>query len=165
MENYNQLSREREYLWMPIVHYQSASGVYAELRYNYEDSKTISLYGGRTFTANRGIEISCTPMIGFSAGNFNGVSLAANTELEWKKWYLSSQMQYSLSLLNTGTDFYFCWSEAGYSISRNFFGGLAFQFTRQERNSDFQPGLLAGLCFGNVSIPLYLFSPFDPVNL
>lgn len=160
LENYNQLNRDNEYQWMPIAHYQSAGGFYAEMRYNYEDTKTFSLYGGRTFAAGKDVALSFTPMIGFSAGNFSGLSLAANTELEWKNWYLSSQMQYSMSLSNSATGFYFCWSEAGFSIARNFFTGLAVQFTRQDGANDFQPGLLAGLNFGNVSVPLYIFSPF-----
>ncbi len=162
VENYNQLNRECEYLWMPIAHYQSAKGLYAELRYNYEDSKTFSFFGGRTFVANKAIDFSLTPMIGLSVGNFKGLSLAANTDIEWKNWYLSSQMQYSLSLSDKFANFYFCWSEAGYNISENFYTGLAVQYTRQEGDNDFQPGFLAGVSFGNVSVPLYVFSPFRP---
>ncbi|MGQ0739974.1 MAG: hypothetical protein ACT4OJ_13040 [Bacteroidota bacterium] len=164
VENYNLLSREDKYLWMPIVHYQSAKGVYAEFRYNYEDSKTFSLYGGKTFDIKKGADISLTPMIGFSAGNFKGISLAVNTELDWKNWYVSSQMQYSMSLTATATDFYFCWSEAGYNISPNLFAGFAFQLTRQDGVSDFQPGFLGGVNFGNVSVPVYFFNPFRPGN-
>ena len=44
IENYNLLSQGKEYVWMPVAHYQSTKGIYAELRYNYEDVQTFSLY-------------------------------------------------------------------------------------------------------------------------
>src|SRR5687767_3853184 len=67
VENYNFLRQGESYIWMPVLHYQAKKGFYSELRYNYEELKTFSIFGGKTFTAaNKVIEI--TPMIGFSAG-------------------------------------------------------------------------------------------------
>lgn len=162
IENYNFLTRQQEYTWMPVVHYQSATGIYAELRYNYEELKTISVFGGKLFETGHQAAISITPMIGISAGNFKGLSLAAKADLEWKGLYASVEMQYSMGWKGGSSNFFFSWSEAGYSFSTHFFGGLAMQFTRQGDSNDFQPGIVAGLAFGNISIPVYLFSPFKP---
>ena len=162
IENYNQLSRGNEYVWMPVVHYEAKKGMYAELRYNYEDLKTFSIYGGKTFTGGTDLKHSITPMAGYCIGKFTGLSLATNAEAEWKDFYLSTQTQYSIATKKDIANFFFSWSEAGYNISRNFFAGLAIQYTRQQGADDIQPGFVAGLDFKNLSIPFYLFSPFQP---
>ena len=160
VENYNMLSQGKEYLWMPIIHYQAKNGVYAELRYNYEDVQTLSFYGGKTFAGGKAMEFSLTPMIGFSTGKFTGVSLANNVELEWRKVYLSSQSQYSVATKKGIDDFFFSWSEIGYNITDIFFAGAAIQYTLQDGLHQADPGFVAGFNFRDVSIPLYVFSPF-----
>jgi hypothetical protein len=155
---------------VPVGYIQSANNWYAELRYNYEEAKTFSLYGGKTFSGGNNLEYTLTPMAGFSTGRFTGVSFAANAEAEWKNFFFSSQTQYSISVKkkdsivvkgNTGR-FFFNWSELGYNISDLFFGGLSMQYTRQTGENNFEPGFLAGLNFKNLSFPCYVFSPFRP---
>ena len=162
VENYNLIGQGNENAWMPVVHYQAKKGMYAELRYNYEDMKTVSAYGGKTFEGGDEFEFSFTPMAGYCFGKFTGLSLATNAEAEWKDLYFSTQTQYSWATKKESANFFFSWTEAGYNMSRNFFAGLAVQYTRQHGENDWQPGVLAGLNFKNISIPLYLFSPFQP---
>ena len=161
VENYSLLSRGDNYVWMPVIHYQSKKGIYAELRYNYEDLNTVSLYGGKTFTGGKKLIFSITPMVGFAIGQFKGVSIAANKELEWKNIYFSSQSQYSIATQTSESDFFFTWSELAYNISKNIFGGVAIQYTKQQGMSKTEPGVLAGVNFRNFSIPFYAFSPFS----
>jgi hypothetical protein len=160
IENYNLLSQGKEYLWMPVAHYQSTKGIYAELRYNYEDVQTVSLYGGRAFDGGNAVKFTLIPMIGFSVGKFTGVSLATNVEAECKKFYLSSQTQYSMATKKDSDGFFFSWSEVGYSLSDIFFAGIAVQYTMQKGINNAEPGFVAGLDFKNISIPVYVFSPF-----
>ncbi len=162
VENYNLLGQGNEYVWMPVVHYQTKKGMYAELRYNYEDIKTLSLYAGKTFTGGSAFQYSFTPMTGYCIGKFTGLSFATNAEAEWKDFYLSTQTQYSMATKKDIANFFFSWSEVGYNVFRNFFAGLAVQYTRQQGANDIQPGFVAGLNFKNISIPLYMFSPFQP---
>jgi len=160
VENYNMLSQGKEYLWMPIIHYQAKNGVYAELRYNYEDMQTLSFYGGKTFAGGKAMKFSLTPMLGYSTGKFTGVSLATNAELEWRKIYMSSQTQYSVATKPEISDFFFSWSEIGYNLSNTLFAGLAIQYTLQDGLHQADPGFVAGINFRTISIPLYVFSPF-----
>jgi hypothetical protein len=160
IENYNLLSQGNEYVWMPVAHYQSKKGIYTELRYNYEDVQTVSLYGGKTFGGGKALKFTIIPMVGISVGKFSGVSLATNADAEWKKFYLSSQTQYSIATKAGVDDFFFSWSELGYSLSDNFFGGVAIQYTLQQGSHNAEPGFVAGLNLNNVSIPVYIFSPF-----
>jgi hypothetical protein len=157
LESYNQLGDNAGYLWVPVVHYQHQKGFYSEFRYNYEDLHTGSVFMGKVFEIDRrSANYSITPMIGFSAGNFNGISIALNAELEWKKLYISSQMQYSFSLQKEVPGFYFNWSEAGYAVTDWFILGPAFQYTLQKGAQEFQPGFFMSASAGKFSIPLYV---------
>lgn len=159
MENYNLLGKEHTYAWMPVVHYETKKGIYAELRYNYEEAQTFSVFGGKVLSMNSG-SFSVTPMIGLSTGKFTGVSLAANAEAEFNKLFLSTETQYCMNAKKDGNNFLFSWSEIGYSIFPNLFAGFSFQYTIQQGAADPEPGLMAGLSFKNFSIPVYVFNPF-----
>jgi hypothetical protein len=155
---------------VPVFYLQSDNNWYAELRYNYEDAKTFSMYGGKTFSGGNNLEYTITPMAGFSSGRFTGVSFAINADAEWKKIFLSSQTQYSMSVKKNDSiaikksdeSFFFSWTELGYNISDHFFAGLSMQYTRQTGENNFEPGFLAGLNFKNLSFPFYLIKPFCP---
>jgi len=154
--------------FVPMVHLQSPDNFYAELRYNYEEAKTISFFAGKAFPGGNAFEYKITPMAGYSTGRFTGLSLAINTDAEWKNIFFSSQTQYSMSvrkkdtlaLKNNTDNFFYSWSEMGYNLTDHFFAGLSMQYTRQTGESDFEPGFLAGLSFKDLSFPFYVFSPF-----
>lgn len=145
---------------VPVVHFETNHAWRAELRYNYEDAATISLYAGKTFSSGKSLEWSISPMIGFSTGVFTGVSLATNIEAEWKNLYLSSQNQYSKSTKTGCDNFLFSWSEAGYNFSEAIFAGVAIQYTRSAGHNNLEPGFVGGFSIGNMTVPLYAFSPF-----
>ena len=155
---------------VPVCHIQSATNWYAELRYNYDEAKSLSLYGGKIFSGGNDLQYTITPMAGFSTGRFTGISFAFNAEMEWKNFFISSQTQYSMTVKKKDSmvvkknteNFFFSWSELGYNFSNRFFAGLAMQYTRQTSENDFEPGFLAGLNFKNLSFPFYVFSPFRP---
>jgi len=161
IENYNLLSQSSGYVWMPVAHYQSKKGIYTELRYNYEDIQTLSFFGGKALDGGNMFNYTLTPMVGISFGRFSGLSLAANADLEWKKFYLSSQTQYSIATKPGVADFLFSWSEIGYNITEKFFGGVAIQYTLQQGEKIAETGFVVGLSSKNVSFPVYVFSPFN----
>lgn len=158
-EQYNYIQRSSS-AFVPMVHFETKNSWYTELRYNYEDAQTASLFAGKTFTGGRSLEYTVTPMAGYSAGRFTGLSFAINTEVEWNKFYVCAQSQYSIGTQKDVADFFFNWSELGYTISRHLFGGVAMQYTRGNELNAFEPGFLAGLSFKNISFPFYVFSPF-----
>jgi hypothetical protein len=145
---------------VPVYHVQSGNNWYGELRYNYEDANTLSVYGGKTIDWGSTVQFSITPLLGFSTGQFTGVSLAANSEISWKQFYISSQSQYSKGINKSSASFLFNWSELGYTISPHLFSGFSMQYTRQSGKTSIEPGVMAGLTFNALSIPFYVFSPF-----
>jgi hypothetical protein len=126
---------------VPLVNFTTGRHWRGEVRYNYEDVHTLSLFAGRTIKGGEKLAYKFAPMIGYSFGRFKGMSLAANTDLEWKKIYFSSQTQYTRSTKGDGYHFFFNWSEAGYEVCEYF--------------------ILAGLSFGDLSIPFYAFRKAD----
>lgn len=145
---------------VPVVHFETNHAWRGELRYNYEDAATISLFAGKTITAGKSLKWSISPMIGVSTGVFTGISIATNIEAEWKNLYLSSQNQYSKSTKTGCYNFLFSWSEIGYNISDAVFAGVAFQYTRSVNDNILEPGFVGGFSIGNITVPLYAFSPF-----
>lgn len=161
VENYHYLGKFYPASIVPMIHYETYNDWYAELRYNYEEAGTVSFFGGKTVRAAGEASFSLTPLLGFSAGRFSGVSAAINTDITWKQLYLSSQSQYSFAVNKNAENFFFNWSELAYYVSPYFFSGLTVQYTRQAGIHDAEPGVLAGVSFKNISIPVYSFSPFS----
>ncbi|MBL7744830.1 MAG: hypothetical protein JNN00_15260 [Chitinophagaceae bacterium] len=161
VENYHYLGKLYPASIVPMIHYETYNDWYAELRYNYEEAGTVSFFGGKTLTAAGDMQLSITPLLGYSAGRFTGVSAAVNTDITWQQLYLSSQSQYSFAVKKNAENLFFNWSELAYHVSPYFFSGVTVQYTRQDGIRDAEPGVLAGVSFKNISIPVYSFSPFS----
>ena len=159
-EQYNYIRQPEESSFVPMMHFQAKNNWYAELRYNYEDAQTASLFVGKNFSGGNDFEYSVIPMIGYSVGKFTGLSFATTTEATWNRFFIWGQTQYSAGSKKSIPDFFFNWSELGYNISGNFFGGLAMQYTVQEGEQYFDPGFVAGVNWKNISVPFYVLSPF-----
>jgi hypothetical protein len=161
LENYNFLGQGGAYTWMPVLHYETGMGLYTEIRFNYEAVSAISIFAGKKFEREGRVSYSFTPMLGWSAGTFSGISPALNAEAEWKKWFVSVQSQFSASFSDKNQSFFFNWSELGYNVSNDFFAGIAGQFTKTGEDQQLEPGILAGVEWGRLSIPVYWFRPFS----
>jgi hypothetical protein len=162
MENYNMISRSKEYLWMPIIHYHTKKGIYTELRYNYDADKAFSVNAGKTFSKQGELSFDVTPMIGLVMGSMKGYNLNLNQEAEYKKFFYSTQAQYTFVATNKNENFFYSWMEAGYNISKKLFAGVSCQLTKLKTVAMFaDAGVMAGISFGNFSFPIYYFRPFS----
>jgi len=158
-EQYNYIRQPEASAFVPMVHFQTRNNWYGELRYNYEDAQTLSFFGGKTVNGGKSLTWSFTPIAGYSTGKFTGVSAGINNEAEWKDFYFSAQSQYSMATKKDKANFFFNWSEAGYSFSDFFYSGIAMQYTWQQQKGFLEPGIVNGLCFRNLSFPFYVFNP------
>ena len=159
-ENYNYWGQPGTTSVVPIIRFEAKNNWHAELRYNYEELQTLSVFGGRTFNAGDQLHIGITPLAGFSAGKFTGISAGVNTDIKWKKMYLSAETQYSAAIKNKEHNFLFTWSELGYNVTSHFFAGVSYQYTGITQTTESNPGLFAGLNWKGFSIPFYVFNPF-----
>lgn len=162
VEAYNILNAANEYVWMPVVHYKSSKNFYAEARYNYEDIKTASVYAGKNYSWGNSVQYSITPMAGVVFGNYNGISVAANSEVEYSGFNFSGQLQYTLNTKNNMENFFYNWVELSHSFLKKMYGGISLQQTVLHKGRLVtETGLLLGFNAGKVTVPVYLFNPLS----
>jgi hypothetical protein len=147
----------------PIAYLQTKNNWYAEARYNYEEIRTFSFYAGKVFShSSSDISYSLIPMVGGVVGRFNGGSFGLHASLDIKRFFVTSQSQYTFSTQDKWTNFYFNWTEAGYHVSSRFYTGLAVQhtcsFLETTKNDIVDIGLMAAYSFGEWSFPVYIFN-------
>ena len=151
---------------VPRIYYQSRSGWYGEARYNYEKAGAYSVYAGRTFSREKKLSYSLTPMVGVVAESFQGVSLALNAELETSGVSFSSNLQYSVSALQAKESFFYSWSELGYQLTNNLYMGIALQQTGLcKTGNDWEPGVQLCYTWRKWRFPFYFFNSRHQNNL
>ncbi|HYG20204.1 MAG TPA: hypothetical protein VD816_14800 [Ohtaekwangia sp.] len=143
----------------PIGYIQNKAGWYAEVRYNYEEKRTFSLYVGKVYSNEGELSYAITPMVGGVIGRFKGGSAGLDVDLDFRGFFVSTQSQYTFSVNEEISNFYFAWSEAGYQPLPWVYGGVALQQTYfpQTKETVTHPGALIALCYKNWTLPLYLF--------
>lgn len=160
IEHYQYWSAISKTSMVPVVNFTTKKKGYAECRYNYEEVNSFSVFGGKIIEGGKDFQYRFIPMLGISAGDFAGVSVATKTDIEWKRFFLSAEMQYSASFQNKRSNFIFNWSELGYGVSDFFFCGVSMQYLLTDKSGNVEPGLMAGVNYKKITFPLYLFSPF-----
>lgn len=162
IEQYQYLGKGTSNSIVPILHFQNNKGWYAEARYNYDESNTFSVLGGRSFQLDRNDYSSIVPMIGISFGDFEGVTIGANFTYERNHFFFSSQSQYTFSTNSKYPDFFFNWSEIGIQPKKWIFGGLSVQYINESHyKHNVDPGIVIGFNWKTVSFPIYVFKNSD----
>ena len=163
LEQYFQVQNKEAVYMMPIVHYQSKKNWYTEVRYNYEDQETLSVYAGKVFSRIKKVTYSVAPILGIVTGKFKGGSMGFNLNIEYKKLFVASQSQYTFSMKDKTANFLYSWSEVGYDIASWIYLGAAVQYTQlyQIRHAQVESGVVVGLSMGSWTFPLYSFSPMS----
>lgn len=162
IESYHFLSNNAAYVWMPVVHHVGKKGFYTEMRYNYEELNTASVYAGKSFSRDSALNFTVTPMLGLVFGKYNGASVALNAEAEYKKIFMSVQTQYTISRTGAADNFFYTWAETGYQPVKWFYAGVSAQLTKiHVEKAEPEYGALIGFNIKKINIPVYIFSPFS----
>ena len=99
-------------------------------------------------------------MIGLVMGSIKGYNLDLNQNAEYKKFFYSTQAQYTI-VKEKNANFFYSWLETGYNFSKRFFAGISCQLTKPEAvPMAADGGVMTGISFGNFSFPVYYFRPF-----
>ncbi|MFM9943700.1 MAG: hypothetical protein ACKVQB_00560 [Bacteroidia bacterium] len=119
------------YQLSPVINVKSSTGFYGEMRYNYEDDQTFSVYAGMTFYKNfsKTSETEFSPYLGGMFGKFEGTSPGFEIWHKTPHWDIFFQNQ--LPFKNRFKEgFYSNWSQLLYDTQRNFEFGASFQATQ-----------------------------------
>lgn len=160
-EQYSYVNNSEAISIVPMATFESTRNWYMEARFNYEEKNSFSLYFGKTFTYQKKMFISVTPIAGAVVGQYKGGSVGVNVDIDYRKLFYSMQSQYTFSINRANEDFLFAWSEIAYQPFKWCYFGLSTQQTYliQSATSLFEPGLLIGFIIGSWTFPIYSFSP------
>lgn len=137
-----------------------------EGRYNYEDVKTGSVFGGYTFSTDGWLKADFTPMIGFVFGNSDGVAPGLEMDLSYKKFGFYSESEYVIYYRGYTNNFIYTWNELTYNAFKNFDVGVSIQRTLlYQTKFDIQRGAFMRYDFWKLSAGVYYFNPFSSDNL
>ena len=142
--------------------------LHLEVRYNYEDLRTASVWAGWNLDRSGEIALALTPMAGVAFGETNGVALGYHAALDWWKLELYSEGEYLHDLDDSSDSYFFSWSELTIAPFDWLRAGLVAQRTRVYQSElDIQRGFLVGLVGDPVSVTINCFNPDqdDPIWL
>jgi hypothetical protein len=119
------------YQLCPVLNVKSETGFYGEMRYNYEDDRTFSVYAGMTFYKNfsEKSETELSLYLGGMFGQFEGTSPGFEIWHKTTHWDLFFQNQ--LPFKNRFKEgFYSNWSQFLYDTQHNVEFGFSVQATQ-----------------------------------
>ena len=133
--------------------------LHLEVRFNYEDLDTASAWVGRTFSVGESVALEITPMAGVVFGNTDGGAIGYSGSLTWRSLDLFSESEYVFAG-GEGENFFYTWSEVGWSPVSWFRGGLAIQRTKVwGEDLDIQRGFFGSALVGRWEVSGYVFNP------
>jgi hypothetical protein len=145
-----------------LLGYADHKSLHLEARYNYEDEKTASLFGGYMFETGRKLKLSVTPMIGFVIGNTDGIAPGLELSLTWKKLDFYSESEYVIDFDGQENNFFYTWTELAISPFRNFRTGISGNRTRLFQSElEIQKGIFAEYSFWKLTAGAHYFNPFS----
>lgn len=133
--------------------------LHLEARYNYEDSRTASLWAGYNLRAGKRLILEVSPMLGIVFGNTTGVAPGYEFSLTWTRVNLSSQGEYVADFGDRTKNYFYSWNELVYSPTNWFHAGAAMQHTLAYQTPvDLQPGFSFGFTRARWDFTTYVFN-------
>jgi hypothetical protein len=133
--------------------------VHLGARYNYEDTKTGSLWVGYKFEVGDKVVLQATPMIGGVFGHTTGVAPGYMASLAWQNLELSAEGEFVFDIKENTGSFFYSWSELSYSPLEWCRAGVVAQRTKAYHTTlDIQRGFLVGFSKKRADFTAYVFN-------
>jgi hypothetical protein len=131
-----------------------------EARYNYEDRDSTSFFVGANFEFGDEVKLALTPMIGGLAGQTDGIVPALEADFTVGPFEAYGEAEYVFDLEDSGSSFFYMWSELSLWPTGWLRAGVVTQRTRvYQTERDIQRGLLVGFTVRKVDGTVYFFNP------
>lgn len=102
------------------------------------------------------IELTATAMLGAVFGEIDGIAPGFRITLTWWKLDLMTEDEIVIEPSNPSDNFFYSWSELGFSPWRWLRAGIVGQRTRVfETGLEFQRGLFVGVSWGKLGATVY----------
>ncbi len=133
-----------------------------EPRYNYEVQNSGSVFAGWRFEAVGKLSFAATPMVGIVFGSLKGVAPGLEWELSYKAFDFYSESEYVIDQSGSQYNFFYTWTEFGFSPMESLRTGISVQRTRlYQTNLDIQRGIFAEYSFWKLTAGLHYFNLFS----
>jgi hypothetical protein len=134
--------------------------LHLEARYNYENFRTGSLWGGYNFSWGNDWQFSVTPMIGGVFGRTNGIAPGCEASVAWKILTFSLDNEYVFDTTSKSGNFYYAWPQLTIQpLSWFNFGGVAQHTKVFQTSKDIQRGFFIGFQHKDLEFTTYVFEP------
>ena len=139
--------------------YGDRGPLHLELRYNYEDLDTGSVFGGWTFAGGEALEYAVTPMLGLVGGETEGVAPGLELDLAWRRFAWYSESEYLLDTEDSSDDFFYSWSTLTYGFTDWLAAGAVSERSKLvETDFEVQWGLALELQFQRLGVAMYSYN-------
>ena len=147
---------------LTLIGYLDYKSVHLEPRYNYEALHSGSVFAGWKFGSEGKINWAVTPMVGVIFGSIKGFAPALELELSYKVFDFYTENEYVIDQAGSRYNFFYAWTELGYSPLEKFRTGISVQRTRlYETGLDIQRGVFAEYSFWKLTAGIHYFNPFS----
>jgi hypothetical protein len=134
--------------------------LHLEARYNYENFRTGSLWGGYNFSWGKKWQFAVTPMVGGIFGRTNGIAPGCEASLSWNLLTLSLDNEYVFDTNSKSGNFYYAWPQLTIQpVSWFNFGGVAQHTKTVDTPTNVQRGFFVGFQRKAVGFTTYVFEP------
>ena len=135
--------------------------LHLEARYNYEELDTFSGWVGWAFNTGSDLRIGVGPMVGGVVGELDGVAPGLRLAATWRRFMFYSESEYVIALGESGTSFFYSWSQWAW-LPRDWLAvGVSVQRLRVTDTGRWvDVGPAAGVTFGRMTLQGFLFDPF-----
>jgi hypothetical protein len=155
---YGYFPRDAEHYAQPTVT-ADHDALHLEARYNYEALKSGSAWIGWNFSAGKELTLDATLLAGGVFGDLRGVAPGYELTLSWKTLQIYSEGEYVFGTTDSSGNFFYNWSQIGWSPFESLSVGLVAQRTRvHEVGLDVQRGEFVGFTYKNVSLTVFIFN-------
>ena len=146
---------------LTLIGYLDYKSLHLEPRYNYEGQHTGSVFAGWKFEAEGKVSLAVTPMMGIVFGDLKGFAPGLELELSYKAFDFYTENEYVIDQAGSQFNFFYAWTELGYSPVEKFRTGISIQRTRlYETGLDIQRGIFAEYSFWKLTAGVHYFNPF-----
>src|SRR5262249_48126909 len=85
--------------------------VHLEARYNYEDTKTASVWFGYNYELEKKVSLYLAPIIGDVVGQTSGIGLGYYASLGWWWLELYTEGQFVIDVTQFENSYFYAWTE------------------------------------------------------
>jgi hypothetical protein len=156
---YQYITPDEGAFFIPVIMAET-DVLHVEMRYNYEDFETGSLWIGPVFTWEGDVSAMLCPLLGVAIGRTVGMGPGLEASVDWRWLHLYTEGQLLFDVGSPDDSYTYLWTDITADITDMFQAGLVVQRTRYLGHpSDVSAGPFLGVTLGPLNLRAHLLGP------